>query len=102
MYIKVEVFIPEQYEKNLIDALNTQGLLGAGAYDYVYASTKVMGHWRPLAGSKPFIGQTGALCGSKEIKLEFRIQKNQKNVAESIIRRNHPYEEPIINFIELI
>lgn len=101
-YLKVECYIPEADASRLIEALNAQKLLGQGNYDYVYAATKVLGHWRPLKGANPAIGSIDTISSQPELKLEFRIDKSERALAEQIIRQNHPYEEPAINFIELV
>lgn len=101
-FLKVEVFIPPADHGRLIEALNQAGLLGQGKYDYVFAATEVTGHWRPLAGAQPAIGSIDQLSREKELKLEFRIPGDRRDEAEAIIRQNHPYEEPAINFIALV
>ncbi len=102
MHYKVEVFIPVEAEEKLIEALHAQGLLAGGSYDYAYTSMEVIGHWRPLEGARPYEGTLGKCSQVRELQLEFRILDHQKEVCESIIRRNHPYETPVINFIPLI
>ncbi len=101
MYYKVEIFIPKSHEEIMVEGLNQQQLLGDGAYDYVYASTPVRGHWRPLQGAKPYLGSVDMISSEPEVKLEFRILKARKREAEDLIRRLHPYEVPVINFIPL-
>ena len=56
MYLKVEVYIPEKDHHEMMNALNEAGLLVQGNYDYVFSATKVVGHWRPLPGAAPTIG----------------------------------------------
>lgn len=101
-FIKCEVFLPKDYEKKLIDALNAHEILKFNQYDSVYAATEVTGHWRPLEGADPYDGTIGKLSTAKEIKLEFRIPVYERMRVERIIREVHPYEEPVINFLELL
>lgn len=84
-----------------MDALNEARLLGQGNYDYVFSATKVLGHWRPLEGAEPAIGEVGEISQEPELKIEFRIEYEQRQKTEAIIRQHHPYEEPAINFIPL-
>ena len=101
MYLKVEVYIPEKDHHEMMNALNEAGLLGQGNYDYVFSATRVLGHWRPLPGADPSIGEVGEISREPELKIEFRIEQPQRQAVEAIIRANHPYEEPAINFIPL-
>lgn len=102
MKLKVECMIPPGDLPALIEALNREKLLGKGNYDYVYTSTEVLGHWRPLPGSDPAIGHIGERSEVKELKLEFVIPEQKKLWTEKIIRRHHPYEEPMILFIPVM
>lgn len=101
-YIKVEVFVPEEDKWQVIDALNKKEILKDDGYDSVFAESKVTGHFTPLEGSKPDKGNINQHCKIDEVKLEFRIKADKKDQAFNIIRANHPYEVPVINFIELL
>lgn len=101
MKLKVEFMIPAQALEPLIEALNREKLIGKGNYDYVYTTTVVCGHWRPLAGSTPYIGQLGTRSAVEELKVEFVIPHSRKLYTERVIRRYHPYEEPVILFLPL-
>lgn len=101
-YLKVEVFIPEGYVVEFANRLNEEGLLKDGNYDYVFATSKVKGHFRPIEGATPFIGEIGRVCEVEEIKIEFRIKDIYLDKLKDIISVVHPYEEPVVNIIELI
>lgn len=101
-YVKIETFLPPSAEEQVISALNEAGLLKEGPYDSVYASSPVTGHWRPLEGASPHIGAVGEVSSEPELKLEFRIDAERLEQAFSIIEREHPYETPVINAIEVI
>ena len=101
-YIKVEVFIPEKDKQKVIDGLNEKEILKDNGYDSVFSETPVIGHFIPLEGSNPNIGEIAKLERVNEVKLEFRIKAVDKDLAYKIIKENHPYEVPIINFISLI
>lgn len=102
MFVKVEVYIPEDYVYPLMKEINDSGCIREGNYDYAFAATKVLGHWRPIEGSKPFSGEEGKISCEEEIKLEFRIRHNCIGVVRDLIKKNHPYEVPVVNFIPLI
>ncbi len=101
-FFKLEIYVPEENVKNIVDSLNKEKLIGDGAYDYVYTNMKVKGHFRPLKGAKPHIGKIGEIEEVDEIKLELRVKKEEIKKSLKIIRENHPYEVPVINVMELL
>ena len=101
-YLKCEVYISEDDKWDLIDALNKEGFLYDDGYDRVFAETQVIGHFTPLEGSHPDIGKIGEHTTVKEAKLEFRIKEVDKDRVFTIIKENHPYEVPVINFMKLL
>lgn len=101
-YIKVEVFVPDEDKWQVIDGLNKKEILKDNGYDSVFAESKVLGHFTPLSGSNPDKGDIGKHCEIDEVKLEFRIASDKKDEVFDIIKQNHPYEVPVINFIELL
>lgn len=100
-HLKVEIFIPQENVKTLIDALNRRGYLTEENYDYCYAQTNVMGHFRPLTNACPYLGQKGKIEEVAEAKLEFRIRRKDIQEVYRLIREYHPYEVPVINVIPL-
>ncbi|BFL72839.1 hypothetical protein [Anaerococcus nagyae] len=101
-YIKVEVFVPEEDKWKIIEGLNKKEILKDNGYDSVFSEAKVIGHFIPLKGSNPDKGEIDKLCDVNEVKLEFRIKETYKDLAFDIIKENHPYEVPVINFIDLL
>lgn len=101
-YLKVEFFVPLENVNAIIKAINDAQLIKEGNYDYCYAYTLVKGHFRPLEGANPFLGNIGGIEQVDEVKVEFRMNASEKKRAESIIKDHHPYETPVINFIPLV
>lgn len=101
-FIKVEVFLPVYNKEKLIRALNEKEILSYGPYDSVYSETRVTGHFRPLEGANPAEGKIGEVSSIEEVKLEFRIRAEDRDLALDTIKENHVYEEPVINLIELL
>jgi len=101
-YIKVEVFVPNENKWQVIEGLNEKEILKDNGYDSVFSQTPVTGHFIPLERSNPDKGEVGKACEVNEVKLEFRIKAERKDEVFRIIKANHPYEVPIINFIELL
>lgn len=101
-YIKLEIFIPETHLPQLQKALQEVDAGHIGNYDTCLSYSPVMGTWRPLPGTHPYIGEQGTVSCEPELKVEvtIRIEKLKETVA--MIKSVHPYEEPVINAIPLV
>ncbi|CAB1241343.1 cytochrome C biogenesis protein [Clostridium sp. MT-14] len=100
---KIETFIPEKYVDALREELNSIGALSIGGnYDNCMSVSKVTGYWRPLKGANPFLGDVGKVSREIECKVEFCCRSHIVKKALDIIKKVHPYEEPVINVIPLI
>lgn len=70
---------------------------GAGrfnAYDQCAWQTLGEGQFRPLAGSQPFIGETGRRETVSEYKVELVCEDSVIKSAVSALLRVHPYQQP--------
>ena len=101
-YLKLEIFVPETHFKELQKVLQKVDAGHIGNYDSCLSFSKVVGTWRPLKGTKPFIGRENEISQEPELKVEVTIKaENLKNTI-SEIKSVHPYEEPVINVIPLL
>ncbi len=99
--VKLEIFIPEGHVEKIRDALASAGVGVIGNYDHCFAISPVQGSFRPLPGANPFDGKVGEITFSVEYKLEVNCRRGQVNEALAVVRRTHPYEEPLINIFPL-
>jgi hypothetical protein len=100
---KVETFIPETHVKIVLDALNDIGALTIGGnYDYCVFKTQGIGSWRPLEGADPYNGTIGDICIANEIKIEFTCKHEVIKEVINTIKRYHPYEEVVINVLQVL
>ena len=79
-----EVFVPENYVKDIVKALSRYNLLKEGNYT-------------TLEGAKAFIGEVGKESVEKEKLMKFRVKKEFADLAYYLIKKVHPYEVPVIN-----
>lgn len=100
--VKIEIFVPEEYIIKLRDELNKVHACTVGDYDNVISIINCRGYWRPLEGSNPFSGEVGKICKGTECKMEIRCKSEYAKEAIKVIRKIHPYEEPVINIIPII
>lgn len=101
-HVKIELFIPEQFVETLRDELNVINVGHIGNYDHCISITHVRGYWRPLAGAVPYQGEIGKINEGTECKVEVNCRQEYVAEAIKVIRRIHPYDEPLINIIPLV
>jgi hypothetical protein len=100
--VKIEVYLPAENLEEIRQALFKANAGIVGNYDNVFATTQVTGHWRPLEGANPYLGQTGKLETAPEIKIEINCDTQFVGAALQAIRAAHPYEEPLIRVIPIL
>lgn len=101
LVVKLEIFIPEEYIETLRDELNKVNVGVIGNYDHCISISAVRGYYRPLAGANPFAGKVGKINTSTDCKVEVNCKREYVMDALKVIRRIHPYEEPLVNIIPL-
>jgi hypothetical protein len=99
--VKLEIFVPQEYALTIRDHLAKIGVGRIGDYDHCVATYQVQGYFRPLPGANPFDGEIGRIQEAMEAKVEVNCRRELVNEAIQIIRRVHPYEEPLVNIIPL-
>ena len=100
-YLKLEIFIPESHFTALQKALQSVDAGHIGKYDCCLSYSKVIGTWRPLAGTHPYIGEENVISHEEELKVEVTIVAERLKETIAAIKEIHPYEEPVINVIKL-
>ena len=100
-YFKLEIFIPESHFHQLRDALHNVDAGHIGNYDHCLSYSRVTGTWRPLAGTHPYKGNENEISEEEELKVEVTVCKEKLDETLDAVKTVHPYEEPVINVIEL-
>ena len=100
-YYKLEIYIPESHFEELRKALQSVDAGHIGNYDCCLSYSRVIGTWRPLAGTDPFIGKENEISEEEELKVEVTVTGERLEETIVAIKAVHPYEEPVINVIEL-
>jgi hypothetical protein len=99
--VKLEIFAPQEYALKIRDELARIGVGRIGNYDHCLAISPVQGYYRPLPGADPFEGKIEKISEVREYKVEVNCKRELVNQAIKVIRKVHPYEEPLINVIPL-
>ncbi|MEW6401375.1 MAG: cytochrome C biogenesis protein [Chloroflexota bacterium] len=99
--VKLEIFVPQEHALKIRDELAKIGVGVIGNYDHCVALMAVRGFFRPREGANPAVGAVGNISEVAEYKLEVNCKRDLVQEAIRVIRRVHPYEEPLINVIPL-
>jgi len=96
---KLTVYIPEAHLEPVKAALFAAGAGRYGAYDCCCWQVLGQGQFRPLAGSHPFVGQTGLVEKVLEYRVEMICRDDALADVTAALRAVHPYEEPAFDFV---
>jgi hypothetical protein len=99
--VKLEIFVPHGYELQIRDELAKIGVGRIGNYDHCVAIYPIQGYYRPLEDANPFEGKVGEISEGVEYKIEVNCKRELVNEAIMVIKKIHPYEEPLINIFPL-
>lgn len=92
-HVKFTVFVPRGYENDIINAIDRGGGGTIGLYSHCTFRTPGLGTYVPLAGAKPFKGQSGKLEMAEEYRLEALVPKSHIRSVIAEVIRAHLYEE---------
>lgn len=98
---KLEIFVPESHFEAVRQALADADAGHIGRYDQCLSVSRTEGFWRPLDGARPYRGRPGELCRAQELKIEVCCRAGQLAETLRLVKRAHPYEEPVINVLPL-
>ncbi|MFB7447456.1 MULTISPECIES: hypothetical protein [unclassified Streptomyces] len=99
--LKIEISVPESHLEAVVEALHAAGAGHVGEYARCHSVWKVTGSWQPLPGSRPYLGDVGAVQHSEECRIESVCDAEQAASVRRAVRDAHPYEEPVIHFLPL-
>ena len=98
---KLEIFVPESHMKKVEEALWSVDAGHIGQYDHCLSYSPVTGCWRPLPGTRPFLGEQNQLSTEPELKVEVVCWTERVEETVAAVKAVHPYEEPVIQVIPL-
>lgn len=99
---KLEIFVPQEAFESVRNALFSVDAGHIGNYDHCLSWSPVQSCWRPLEGTRPYLGQEGRLQEAEELKVEVCCKGDQLEETLRAVRAAHPYEEPVINALPLL
>ena len=95
---KLSFYVPEAHLETVKNALFAEGAGHYKAYDQCCWQVRGEGQFRPLANSKPYLGQVNQTEKVAEHKVEMMCTDAAiKNVVQTLLSV-HPYEEPAMKY----
>ena len=91
---KIEFYVPESGLEKVKNAMFQAGAAVIGNYDCCAWQIKGEGQFRPLEGSKPFIGETNKIEKIPEYKVELVCPDDKIKEVIAALKASHPYETP--------
>ena len=101
--LKVVLTVPATHTEAVLTAI---GEAGGGQFDQMYDYCAFIvrgeGRFRPLAGAHPAIGELGQIARVVEDRIEVTVTPEILPAVLAAIRREHPYEVPVIDVYPLL
>lgn len=93
-WFKIHVYVPIDQTEQVKKAMFDHGAGKIQTYDHCAYTIEGQGQFRPLEGSKPFIGQENSLTQVAEVKIEVMVPEHLLNPVVEAMIKAHPYEVP--------
>lgn len=100
-YCKLEIFVPPTHLDAIAEALAGVDAGHIGRYDRCLSYSPVTSRWRPLDGTRPYLGTRGQVSQEEEWKVEVTCLAARAAETVAAVKAVHPYEEPVINVLPL-
>ncbi len=100
--VKIAVTIPVESVAKIRKAVFKAGAGIIGNYSYCSVSTKCTGTFMPNEKANPYLGKKNKLEFVQEERLEILCDVGMAKKILATIKKNHPYEEPVIDIIPLL
>jgi hypothetical protein len=99
---KLCFFVPESHVEATKAAVFGAGAGRIGDYEHCCWQVAGQGQFRPLPGSRPFLGETDRLETLAEYRVEMVCADDCVAAAVAALKRAHPYEEPAYEVWRLV
>lgn len=99
---KLCFYVPESHLEQVKSAVFNAGAGRIGNYDSCCWQVLGQGQFRPLLGSKPFLGRQDAVEAVPEYRVEMVCSAQCVGAAVAALLDAHPYEEPAWDVVALV
>jgi hypothetical protein len=94
-------YVPESHLDVTKQAIFDAGAGRVGNYDCCCWQVRGEGQFRPLPGSRPFIGQEGTIEQIEEYRVEMVCTDDHIDEVVMALKQAHPFEEPAYSVVNL-
>lgn len=94
-YSKLTIYAPITHVEIIRNAMANAGVGQIGNYTHCTFTTQGIGSFKPLDGSKPYLGNINELSLVEEVKLEGIINSDSLHNVLELVKVVHPYEEMV-------
>lgn len=98
---KLTVYVPETHVEPVKNALFAAGAGRYAGYDCCAWQVLGEGQFRPLAGSRPFLGAAGRVERVPEYRVEMIVPDEAVDAVRAALKGAHPYEEPAWDLVAI-
>ncbi len=91
--LRIEFYVPESHLETVKAAMFEAGGGRVGNYDCCAWQTAGEGQFRPLEGSRPYLGEQNSLESLPEYKVEMVCSVQLGAAVIAAMKAAHPYEE---------
>ncbi|GAA4895335.1 NGG1p interacting factor NIF3 [Ferrimonas pelagia] len=98
---KLEFYVPSAQRESVLEALFAAGAGQIGHYDRCCWFTEGTGQFRPLAGSRPHLGQQDQTHQEPESKVELVFDAALQQPIIAALKAAHPYETPAYQILNV-
>lgn len=90
----ISLYVPTEFSHRVKQSMFAAGAGKIGNYEHCAWEVEGEGQFRPLKGSKPFIGQEGLTERVREVKIEMVCGPSCIREVIAALKASHPYETP--------
>ncbi len=101
MVYKLCYYVTESHLETTKQAVFDAGAGRVGDYDSCCWQVKGEGQFRPLPGSRPFLGQPGEVTQIEEYRVEMVCCEKHVSQVITALKTAHPFEEPAYDLVRL-
>ncbi len=94
-------YVPASHLEEVKAAAFKAGGGRIGLYESCSWQVKGQGQFRPMAGSRPFIGSVAQLESVEEYRVEMVAVEEQIVEVVAAMKEAHPYEEPAYHVLKI-
>jgi hypothetical protein len=100
--VQITTSVPLENADAMREALGEAGAGILGDYSFCSFSLKGKGRFKPSENANPHIGEADKLEVVEEEKVSVNCDIKEARRIVNVLRKTHPYEEPLIDIVPLI